>query len=263
MSDKFETISQLTDHFVKTAEKFIGAHEGGPQHSLLLAVYNANKPAGEYTMTKTDPWCAAFIGGVSACAGTMKSVPLSAHCGRLESALKKCGAVRVINPQNGDIALFDWNGDGKYDDHAGIVSEVGEHTVRTIEGNKNDSVNYREFSIRSTPVIFYRPAWINSIGQSTDYTIDITPSEGIMWEKYRDFYHELTPAFQRQIRELPLLYGGCGGIYVKIAQKYLGIKEDGHFGTNTETAVKLYQKKAGIPQTGCCDAVTWGKLLGG
>ena len=261
MSEQFETISQLTDHFIETAKKFIGAHESGPQHSLLIAVYNANKPAGEYEMTKTDPWCAAFVGAVSACAGTMKSVPLSAHCCRLESALKKCGAARVASPQNGDIAFFDWNGDGKYDDHVGIVVATGEHTVRTIEGNNNDSVGYREFSVRSTPVIFYRPAWVNCIGQSTDYAINITPSEGIMWKKYRDFYHELTPALQRQIRELPLLYGGCGGIYVKIAQKYLGITEDGWFGTDTEVAVKLYQKKKQLEVDGQIGKQTWSSFF--
>lgn len=252
MNDKFETISQLTDHFIKTAEKFIGAHESGPQHSLLLAVYNANKPAGEYEMTKTDPWCAAFIGAVSACAGTMKSIPLSASCDRLKNLILSCGGYVVDVPQMGDI-FFRGN------QHTGIVKAVhGEHFT-SIEGNYSDKVSevYHDFG----GLTFYRPAWSKSIGQSTDYTIDITPSEGIMWEKYRDFYHELTPTFQRQIRELPLLYGGCGGIYVKIAQKYLGITEDGHFGTDTEAAVKLYQKKKQLEVDGQIGKQTWSSFF--
>lgn len=252
MNEVFETISQLTDHFIKTAENFIGAYEGGPQHSLLLAVYNANKPAGEYEMTKTDPWCAAFIGAVSACAGTMKSVPLSASCDRLKLSILSYGGYVVDVPQMGDI-FFRGN------QHTGIVKSVAERSFTSIEGNYSDSVC--EVSHVFAGLTFYRPAWSKSIGQSTDYAIDITPSEGIMWEKYRDFYHELTPSFQRQIRELPLLYGGCGGIYVKIAQKYLGIKEDGHFGTDTETAVKLYQKKRQLEVDGQIGKQTWSSFF--
>ena len=36
----------------------------------------------------------------------------------------------------------------------------------------------------------------------------------------------------------------------------------GSFGANTEGAVKLYQKKVGLPQTGVADEVTWRSLLG-
>lgn len=39
-------------------------------------------------------------------------------------------------------------------------------------------------------------------------------------------------------------------------------KKYGSFGVKTEEAVKLYQKKAGLTQTGICDRETWGKLLG-
>ena len=252
MSEQFETISQLTDHFIKTAEKFIGAHENGPQHSLLLAVYNANKPAGEYEMTKTDPWCAAFIGAVSACAGTMKSVPLSASCERLKYLITSCGGYAVNTPQMGDI-FFRGN------QHTGIVKSVIGKSFTSIEGNYNDSVC--EVSHDFVGLEFYRPAWSKSIGQSTDYAIDITPSEGIMWEKYRDFYHELTPAFQRQIRELPLLYRGCCGIYVKIAQKYLGISEDGDFGECTESNLKLYQKNKQLEVDGQIGKQTWSSFF--
>ena len=252
MSGQFETISQLTDHFIETAEKFIGAHEGGPQHSLLLAVYNANKPAGEYEMKKTDPWCAAFVGAVSASAGTMKSVPLSASCERLKSLILSCGGYVVDIPQMCDI-FFRGN------QHTGIVKSVVGKRFTSIEGNYSDSVC--EVSHVFDGLTFYRPAWSNSIGQSTDYAIDITPSEGIMWEKYSDFYHELPPVFQKQVRELPLLYEGCVGIYVKIAQKYLAISEDGKFGSNTENAVKLYQKKRHLEVDGKIGKQTWSSFF--
>ena len=252
MSEQFETISQLTDYFIQTAEKFIGAHESGPQHSLLLAMYNANKPAGEYEMTKTDPWCAAFIGAVSAYAGTVKSVPLTASCERLKSLILSYGGYVVDVPQKGDI-FFRGN------QHTGIVKRVSRNSFTSIEGNYKDSVC--EISHTFDGLMFYRPAWCKSIGQLGDYTIDATTSNGISWEKYRDFYHEFSPVFQRQIRELPLLYRGCGGIYVKIAQKYLGIEEDGQFGINTETAVKLYQRKRQLEVDGQIGKQTWSSFF--
>lgn len=72
--------------------------------------------------------------------------------------------------------------------------------------------------------------------------------------------------------ELRILKNGASGKDVKAMQILLeasgckgkmDAKKYGSFGSKTEEAVKLYQKKAGILQTGCCDAATWGKLLGG
>lgn len=39
-------------------------------------------------------------------------------------------------------------------------------------------------------------------------------------------------------------------------------KKYGNFGSKTEAAVKSYQKKKGLPQTGECDGPTWAALLG-
>jgi hypothetical protein len=39
-------------------------------------------------------------------------------------------------------------------------------------------------------------------------------------------------------------------------------KKYGSFGSKTEAAVKAFQKKTGLPQTGKCDAATWAALLG-
>ena len=39
-------------------------------------------------------------------------------------------------------------------------------------------------------------------------------------------------------------------------------KKYGSFGSKTKDAVKLFQKKKKLPQTGECDEATWAKLLG-
>lgn len=71
--------------------------------------------------------------------------------------------------------------------------------------------------------------------------------------------------------ELHILKNGDSGAQVKAMQVLLeaagckgkmNAKKYGSFGDKTEAAVKSYQKKVGLPQTGKCDAKTWAFLLG-
>ena len=246
------SVDETINNFIGVAERFLGVREGTPQHSIILALYNSSKPSSEYEMTTNDPWCAAFVGAVSGGCGLQNVIPVSAHCGRLEEALKKTGATRVASPHKGDIALFDWNGDGKYDDHVGIVVASGEHTVRTIEGNKNDSVDYREFSVRSTPVIFYRPNWNGTPVQSTDT---------VSWNRYREYYSELTWDEKSDIKTFPLVKTGSIGVYVKILQDFLGLDMDGKFGQDTDQALRKYQKEKQLEPDGVCGKQTWSSFF--
>lgn len=246
------SVDENINNFITVAERFLGIREGTPQHSIILALYNSSKPKDEYQMTPNDPWCAAFVGAVSGGCGLQNIIPISAACWRMEAALKASGAQRVLDPHRGDIAFFDWNGDGIYDDHVGIVVASGEHTVRTIEGNKNDSVDYREFSVRSTPVIFYRPNWEGTPVQST---------EPIQWEKYREYYSELTWDEKNEIKTFPQIQVGSRGIYVKIMQDMLGLQPDGDFGTETRDQLLLYQKEKQLEPDGICGRQTWSSFF--
>ena len=146
-------------------------------------------------MGKTDPWCCAFVGAVAAVAGVVESVPLSAHCDRFIKAILAKGGYEVDIPQLGDLAIFNWDGNGE-SDHIGIVCRVPENgRVTTIEGNNNDAVNYRTFT--NAPVRFFRPAWSNCVGKPASQMIDITENDVVTWEKYRDFYKELLRLGQR------------------------------------------------------------------
>ena len=71
--------------------------------------------------------------------------------------------------------------------------------------------------------------------------------------------------------ELKVLKNGDSGAQVKAMQYLLeangckgkmNAKKYGSFGDKTEAALKLYQKKVGLPQTGQCDTGTWAQLLG-
>jgi hypothetical protein len=65
----------------------------------------------------------------------VESVPLSAHCDRFIKAILAKGGYEVDIPQLGDLAIFNWDGDGE-SDHIGIVCRVPESgRITTIEGN--------------------------------------------------------------------------------------------------------------------------------
>ena len=90
-------------------------------------------------------WCAIFVSWCYSMAG--KQLPKIgflkgfAGCQSGYAYFKKMGLI-TTNPAIGDIVLFDWNKDGRYD-HTGLFNGwVDDKYFMTIEGNtslKNDS----------------------------------------------------------------------------------------------------------------------------
>jgi hypothetical protein len=48
----------------------------------------------------------------------------------------------------GDLIVYDWLGNGGYD-HVGIVADVSPDTIKALEGNKGDTVAYRNVNRHS------------------------------------------------------------------------------------------------------------------
>ena len=243
------SVNDTINNFISVAERFHGVHEGTPQHSIILALYNSSKPAGEYQMGPNDPWCAAFVGAVSGGCGLQNIVPISASCARMRDKLFDYGATIVDKPAPGDIAFFDWDGDGRPIEHVGIVTKVdGNGWVTTIEGNKSDMVGYRQFN--NLMVVFVRPNWE---GASVQVTTPITP--------IRDYYTALTWDEKSEIKTFPLLKLGSSGIYVKILQDFLGITQDGKFHQEVDTALRKYQEDKRLEVDGICGRQTWSSFF--
>lgn len=242
------SVNDTINNFIAVAERFHGVREGTPQHSIILALYNSSKPAGEYQMGPNDPWCAAFVGAVSGGCGLQNIVPVSASCERMAQRLLELGGKVVDFPQPGDIAFFDWDSDGRPNDHVGIVTKVDNGQVTTIEGNKSDMVGYRQFS--NLMVKFIRPNWEGSLVQSTT---PITP--------VRDYYAALTWDEKNEIKTFPLLRAGSVGIYVKVLQDFLGLATDGKFYQETEYYLKKYQEKMSLEADGICGRQTWSSFF--
>lgn len=90
-------------------------------------------------------WCGMFVSWVYANAGyALGNIGYSkgfAGCQTAFIHFKNSGEI-TQHPKEGDIVLFDWNGDGRFD-HTGIfVKDLGNGKFESIEGNTamgNDS----------------------------------------------------------------------------------------------------------------------------
>lgn len=188
-------------------------------------------------------WCAMFVSWVFHHAGhplghvqTAKGIH---HCQSAHNYYREKGRL-TTNPQEGDIVIYDWEGNG-HADHIGIFIKWTNNSKTAIEaweGNTsvgNDSDGGRVMKrIRSRNLI---KSFINP-GVYTEAAI--------------------TP-------EATVLKNGDRGSAVTQIQKHLyaigyEIEIDGWFGNQTETMLKDYQTKNSMTVSGTADSVTVGAL---
>lgn len=129
---------------------------------------NSNKTKyGKWFGLDGVAWCGMFVSWCYAKAGK----PIK-HGGFLkgfagcQTAAKNFTAKGwvVDAPEEGDVVLFDWNGDGRYD-HTGIfVRWINKTTFETIEGNTSltnqsngGSVMLRKRTTKGAGILFARP----------------------------------------------------------------------------------------------------------
>lgn len=103
------------------------------------APMNTNRTKyGKWFGLDGQPWCGMFVSWCYAQAGMpLPSIGFSkgfAGCQTAGAYFKKKGWV-VNEPQPGDIVLFDWQNDGRYDHTGIVVKRLTATTIETIEGN--------------------------------------------------------------------------------------------------------------------------------
>ena len=100
-------------------------------------------------------WCACFVSWCAAQCGYAKNnvVPefISCRVGIEWFKEHKVWKGRDYTPVSGDIIFFDWEPDG-IADHVGIVDYCEDGTVYTIEGNSNDMVRQKSYSLKSKEI---------------------------------------------------------------------------------------------------------------
>lgn len=166
---------------------------------------------------------------------------------------KAKGRFYRFEPQPGDQIFFGAVGSST---HTGLVTEVKNGRVYTIEGNTSDGVYERNYAVGASNIAGYgRPDWSlvdETLSVSGESSADSSPRGGAKAEVF-----------------LPELYKGCTGETVRAAQLLLigrgwscgSMGADGDFGSHTKNAVLKYQQLHDLEDDGIIGVNTWTSLL--
>lgn len=135
MSGKMTDLQRLLDWL----DRQVGTTENPPGSNNV--VYNTVYYGGPVSGA-AYPWCCAFVWvgfselGLSSlfCGGEK-----TAYCPFVVNWARQHGAWVTGGYRVGDLALYDWNGDGVAD-HIGVIVAVSGSQLTTIEGNVNEAV---------------------------------------------------------------------------------------------------------------------------
>ena len=166
------TEQEIRGHVIAIAESFLGAKEGSAEHKRIIDLYNSVTPRPRgYKVTYSDNWCDTFVTTVGDLAGV--SSLIGRECGVEEhiaiyKALDIWNEDGTIIPDKADIICYNWDdktqpNDG-WADHTGYVVSVNQATgiIKIVEGNKSDSVAYRNISIGAGQIRGYaKPNYVS------------------------------------------------------------------------------------------------------
>jgi hypothetical protein len=251
-------MSKYASKVVEQAKSWIGCNEADGSHKQIIDVYNSHKPWARGVKMEYDwEWCACFVSSVAIKLGYTDIIPTEISCSEMVELLKGIGAW-VENdahvPAPGTIIFYDWQDKtgSKADntgspDHVGIVEKVVGDTIHVIEGNHKNGVNIRPLRVNGDNIRgFGVPKY------------DAEPAEKPTTK---------TEVCSVEVKELKK---GAKGDSVKAMQLLLigyGYKlpiygADSDFGSETEKAVRAFQKDKGLSVDAICGPNTWEKLLG-
>ena len=176
---------------------------------------------------------------------------LSAGCGFALKYYKQAGRFDH-NPKVGDQIFFKYSNDDSTADHTGIVVRVTDSLVETIEGNSGNEVKRKAYQQTDKTIIGYGHPRYDADPKKT-VTKEVKTVDISMPVLRKGSTGAAVKTLQRLLRQLQ---------YVNLDGKTLLIV-DGHFGSNTEAAVKRWQKKHLDGADGVVGIKTWNKLLKG
>lgn len=248
-------MAKYASKVVDQAKAWLGKNEKDGSHKEIIDVYNSHRPlARGYKVSYTDAWCATFVSAVASQLGYTDIIPTECSCNKMIELFKNLG-VWVENenrtPNPGDILFYDWEDDGKGDntgrsDHVGIVEKVEGNTITVIEGNYSNSVKRRTLAVNGKYIRGYAVP---------KYDAEVKPAEnkeGVCTVEIKVLKKGSKGNEVKALQTLLIGYGySCGSSGA-----------DGDFGSNTDKALRAYQKANGLSVDGCCGPKSWAKLLG-
>lgn len=254
-------MSKSASNVIAQAKAWLGCNEADGSHKQIIDVYNSHPISKNYKMKYTDAWCAAFVSAVAIKVGYTDIIPVECGCERMIELFKKLGAWEEdesITPKAGHIIFYDWKDDGKGDcvgksGHVGIVERVSNGKVYVIEGNYSNAVKRRTLSVNGKYIRGYGvPKYDTETASQEEVKADSTAEKKEGCEV-----------------NLPMLRKGYVGASAKALQMLLigngyscgNAGVDGHFGNDTDKAVRAYQKAKGLEIDGIVGTATWSSLL--
>lgn len=177
------------DDFIFNARTFIGASEKVKRE--LREYYNKHcialvKPVRRYEMKPGDEWCSMFTSVIAHLSGFSNTFfPYEVSVREQVKIARTWGAYRkdVSNIAPGDLVIFDWLANGTYD-HVGILVDVNDSHLFTVEGNKSNEVGQRKISRYSRAIRGYIS--LSDVPPSNPTTDLETLAKGVIQGVYGD-----------------------------------------------------------------------------
>ena len=129
---------------------------------------------GDWYGNPTGDWNVMFVSFCMHYAGISNDqIPSGSGCWAWQVKLEESGLISDMSvlPMPGDILLTDNDGDGKYD-RAGIIADVAEGMISTIEGDVDGKVGACSYSAEDAALFGY--VSVNSLNINTDGSVDVT-----------------------------------------------------------------------------------------
>lgn len=216
-------------------------------------------------------WCVVFLQWIFSQLGESDLLyTKTANVGALALAFKNKGRLVTSNYKPGDLVVFSWSStpsswiSGVNSlDHIGIIEQVNsDGTYTTIEGNTGSSVNgevQRRTRYKSQISCCLRPVYSGTSSDSISdkITSEVQTVQITMQKIYKSNKSNRKGQVMTLQRILNELKDGKG--YRGKDDKKLTV--DGDFGTNTEYALKAYQKAHKLTVDGICGKNSWSALL--
>ena len=259
---------------VSIAEAEIGYHEKASNANLDSKTANSGK--GNYTKYSRDlhkagyyngnkqgfDWCDQFVDWCffKLCGRNKdKAEYIECQTGKYGAgcgfSLKYYNAAGRFdgNPKVGDQIFFKYTDDDSTADHTGIVVRVTDSLVETVEGNSGSEVKRKVYQRNDKTIIGYGHPRYDAEPKKT-VTKEVKTVNIAMPILRKGSTGEAVKTLQRLLRQLEYV-NADGKTYITV---------DGSFGSNTEAAVKRYQKNRGAKNPdGVVGEWTWNKLLNG
>ena len=258
---------------VAIAEAEIGYHEKASNSNLDSKP--ANSGNGNYTKYSRDlhkagyyngnkqgfDWCDQFVDWCffKLCGNKDKAEYIEcqtgnygAGCGYSLKYYKAAGRFDG-NPKVGDQIFFKYTDDDSTADHTGIVVDLTATMILTVEGNSGGEVKHKAYQRTDKTIIGYGHPRYDAEPKKT-VTKEVKTVDISMPVLRRGSSGNAVKTLQRLLRQLEYV-NADGKTYITV---------DGSFGSNTEAAVRRYQKNRGAKNPdGIVGEWTWNKLLNG